>query len=726
MIHLRRFTLLAFLMLLGAWQVQAQLVVQSITPSHGSTQVAQTLDIDIVFSQPLDQTGDKLFEDTGAAVNWQLYPSDFGTDFYFQQISNDGLTFTIANLSLKPNTQYTLVVEGAYGADGSMLARPAVATFTTGDSLPSGSISGTVSGSNLDLSRSLINVYTVAPFNENFYAGFAVADNSGNFTVDYLPAGKYYVIGMYDLNQNGQFLPDDGDLIGGYDPDKNKLVDPVNLSAGQNATGVNFPFQDATLQTARQVYQVVSPFVQPPGQGGSAAGADPALISILGPGLQKDGRAYVWGYLFYSSSADTSFGFFASQSLVVPAVPFAGDTSVPFLDTLKTPLPDNWMDSDAAMSKVNQAGGNDYFQNFPNARGVGFAATFNPDSLFLFNGGDNGNSLQKPAVRTPNRPRRFANWQTGLVPQTQLSPAGRGPNWLFVFDDPDAEEILSIFIAAVDMISGNATILSPTYGLARDNLQAAVAAGKQAVSDAKLVGISAPPFFAAMRPDGKAIFWSYIFYSASADSFFQLLMSNNRIFGSAPVDSFASKTPLPDTFLNSDVVIAKAEQRGGATFRQNNPGAFIIANLGYGLYPQDPTKLVWVIQYGTYFMPEEQWLTFIFNAENGDVLVNVEEIADNLPAEFQLQPVYPNPQRIGGSIHIPLTLREPANVEIALYNILGQVVQTVNYGRMPAGTQTLQMQSLLKNLSAGIYFVQVKFTRQNGQVHRLVQRLIVR
>ncbi len=709
-------------LLLGAWHVQAQFSVTSITPSHGTAQVPQNTSISIVFNQPIDQSGQYIFDENGEPVNWRLYPDTDETLNSYTMTSNDGKTFTLVNLSLKANTQYTFVVEGAFAADGTPLSGPAVVMFTTGDGLPDGRISGRVSGTGVNFQRVLVNVFIQSPFNDFFFAGFAVPDNSGNYSVPYLPDGQYFAVAIYDNNGNGIFDPGEGDWVGGYDPNEDKLVNAINVNQGQSVDGVHFAIQSVTPATARTIFQVVAPFVATQGQGAGGLASDPALISILGPKLNADGQAYIWGYGFYSPAEDKRFGFFATQNLVVPALPFAGDTSFTLFDTLKTPLPDNWMDSDAAMTVVKNAGAGEFLEKYPDADISAFGATFDPDSLFRFG---NDESLSKAARAQPRRNRQFVRWRTRIVPNQALAPNEYAPSWVFIMDAKQAEEFLSFFIAAVNMVTAETTVLSPAYGLARSNLQTAKQVASTLISDASLVGIVTPPFFGALRPDGQAIFWTFVFYSSSANAFFQLMMSNNRVFGVSDADSFASKQPLPDTFMDSDEALAKAEARGGAAFRQNNPGAIMTAWLAYGLYPQDPSLLVWVVQYGTFELPQDQWLTFIFNAITGDVLVNVEENTNRLPEGFQIHPLYPNPQQAGGRIHIPLTLQEPADVEIALYNILGQAVRTVRFGRLPAGSQTLRMQDLLQNLSAGVYFVQVRLKQPGGKVHRLTRRLII-
>jgi hypothetical protein len=79
-----------------------------------------------------------------------------------------------------------------------------------------------------------------------------------------------------------------------------------------------------------------------------------------------------------------------------------------------------------------------------------------------------------------------------------------------------------------------------------------------------------------------------------------------------------------------------------------------------------------------------------------------------LPKEFTLQPNYPNP--FNPSTIIPLVIPDNLDVELAIYNILGERIRTLHKGELPAGRHLIEWDgknSLGKQLSTGIYFARM-------------------
>ncbi|MCB2210484.1 T9SS type A sorting domain-containing protein [bacterium] len=86
----------------------------------------------------------------------------------------------------------------------------------------------------------------------------------------------------------------------------------------------------------------------------------------------------------------------------------------------------------------------------------------------------------------------------------------------------------------------------------------------------------------------------------------------------------------------------------------------------------------------------------------------VKSAAELLPTEFALQAAYPNP--FNPSIMIPYDLPEDSHVEIAIYNVMGQKVETLVNTREKAGYHHIVWNSGAngKLLASGVYFVQMK------------------
>ncbi len=87
------------------------------------------------------------------------------------------------------------------------------------------------------------------------------------------------------------------------------------------------------------------------------------------------------------------------------------------------------------------------------------------------------------------------------------------------------------------------------------------------------------------------------------------------------------------------------------------------------------------------------------------VATSVDELADaTLPKEYVLKQNYPNP--FNPTTTIELAIPENGNVEISVYNILGQKVAEVFNGKLDAGVHRFIFEA--KNLSSGVYFYHVK------------------
>jgi len=72
---------------------------------------------------------------------------------------------------------------------------------------------------------------------------------------------------------------------------------------------------------------------------------------------------------------------------------------------------------------------------------------------------------------------------------------------------------------------------------------------------------------------------------------------------------------------------------------------------------------------------------------------------------------YPNPS--SGSTTIPFTLAEPADIELAIFDLLGRKISVVTSGRYPAGRhEVVWSDALLENvpgtLHGGVYFYSLR------------------
>jgi len=89
----------------------------------------------------------------------------------------------------------------------------------------------------------------------------------------------------------------------------------------------------------------------------------------------------------------------------------------------------------------------------------------------------------------------------------------------------------------------------------------------------------------------------------------------------------------------------------------------------------------------------------------GPAITSVEEEEiDILPTEYSLSQNYPNP--FNPSTNIKYSVPQPSQVQIKVYDVLGNEIETLVNEEKPAGTYELTWNAA--NLSSGIYFYQLK------------------
>lgn len=87
-----------------------------------------------------------------------------------------------------------------------------------------------------------------------------------------------------------------------------------------------------------------------------------------------------------------------------------------------------------------------------------------------------------------------------------------------------------------------------------------------------------------------------------------------------------------------------------------------------------------------------------------EVEVKVEAQSAQVPVEFGLQPAYPNP--FNPCVTIPYGLAEDGNISLKVYNLRGQLVETLISAYALKGAYSINWQP--QNLSAGIYLVRLE------------------
>jgi len=84
---------------------------------------------------------------------------------------------------------------------------------------------------------------------------------------------------------------------------------------------------------------------------------------------------------------------------------------------------------------------------------------------------------------------------------------------------------------------------------------------------------------------------------------------------------------------------------------------------------------------------------------------------------FEVSPIYPNP--FNGQAQFRVTVRQQGQMDIRVYNILGELQQVLYQGRLSAGTHSFRLQS--SDFASGIYFLIVTNDRgRNSSFQKLI------
>jgi hypothetical protein len=106
--------------------------------------------------------------------------------------------------------------------------------------------------------------------------------------------------------------------------------------------------------------------------------------------------------------------------------------------------------------------------------------------------------------------------------------------------------------------------------------------------------------------------------------------------------------------------------------------------------------------------PVDDWGTD-FTPRGEIVVLSVEDDVSNLPEQFILENNYPNP--FNPETNISFTVPNNGNINLTVYNVMGQKVYTIVDGYTRAGNHSVKWNGLDQNsneVSSGIYFYSLK------------------
>jgi hypothetical protein len=686
-----RAVLSAILLVGAAGGAQAQLTVVSSSPVDGQLNVPTNAILQIQFSAPLDTTA-RFWADENFYLAFETSP-EIPTPA-LAGVSDDFTSF-FAYVQLEPDTQYMVLVQGAKSHSGDILSRPYVVNFTTGTSLPTGSISGTITetGSGKAADGTLVAIFPDDPVNGIFgegdgnLFGAAVANASGQFTINYVPDGSYQVASAGDANQDGLLEPENGDTFGLHDFDGDGLLDPVEVAGGGAVSGVNVTVKVPTPVSAKTNLPRATPIA-------TSIYSDAQLVLVNGL-FGNGGLSPQWTYVYYSPSNLTHSALFSmgDQFVLSPYQDFGGGAD------LTEPLPADFLDSDVVAATADENGGSVFISTYQDVEVFGFGGNVT-DSF-----GSGKREVEKPVrSRGPfdiSYPRgmglsaRSAN--AGLVTPT--------PVWIVSYygysEDFPYFGYLNVIIHAV---TGEVDPALAYYTAAMANLDVANAAALSWSPNAELVAVQSGDI--GVHRSGLSSEWKYTYFSSGVTEAYEVRVQEGVIlFEGFPSLGFLRSTQaLPENWLDSPGASSTADTESG-NFRSQYPRHYVEAQLSREIVPTNPQRTVWQFQY---------WdndsgfnVIVLVDAETGLVVGTDDDV--ELPSALRLDQNYPNPFNPSTSISYEV----PSNglVRLTIFDLLGREVRMMVEGEQAAGRYVASWDGMDDNgkaVSSGIYVYRIE------------------
>ena len=681
-----------------------QLSLVSSTPSDGETNVGTVATFTFTFSEALDTTA--RFEEGPDFLPFlalELYPDSAGTPENII-ISVDLKTITLVNMPLITDTRFFLFLSGARSSAGEGLDRPYAITFTTGNSLPTATVSGTINYTGGDASGTAIALFQQAPFSDDdggilaggvvpigsFNLGHFTTLGTGDFTINYVPAGEYVVLAFKDVNMDGE-LELINDAFGGYDSNSDKVADFITVGDGATISNIDIDINIIQTATAGENSATSETLAK-------TQAADAVLTAVFGGDLSPngDGLAPIWNYLYYSANEDSLFSVvsFVDLFFLDPFV-FGDDGDDGLQSIFNTPLPDNWIDSDLAADSAWANGGSEFVSSNPALEiSVGLFNLPLSDPGMLKN---SRNWRSNSQYKDPN----YLNYFKKVSADTDTVAV-----WFFSFYSDSTNQFFGIGVdaltgATIDFGQGTGPVFPTT---AIDNLDAANNEALNWASDAVLIFVGNS--FLDLTPDGFSTFWSFSYYAASKDSIRTFTMASGSVAmaESASKDNANSLDALPANFCNSTEALTLAEQNS-EDFRNVHPNTLVNATLSRGQLPGDSAVAVWKI---SYFSPVDfASLELFIDAETCNIVTDVEENSDitGIPSKYNLEQNYPNP--FNPETVISYQIPQSGQTKLTIYNQLGQVMRILVNDVKSAGQYKILWNGLDQNgnqVANGVYF----------------------
>jgi hypothetical protein len=676
--------------------VLGQFWVTSTSPVHGSANVDTAVTFSITFNSAIDTSARFQFPE-GFFVNIYLYPDSLIGEPDSITLSPDLSTVYVHNLHLFDNTTYYFVIVDAVSIAGDSLEIPHPILFTTAASLPSATVSGTLSYPGNDPTGTWVILSNDNPFGSDggeIVNGIIIPNNTGMYTIDLVEVGTYWPLAIqnFNIDQDGEIEIYPGSAFGFYDNNGDNIPDSLIVPDGSQISEIDFSLNTILPHTARDLF----PQVQSAAQGWSS---DADLVQLFGE-LEPDGSSLFWQYLFYSRSLMDYQVWHSIGDILIQ------ETLGEVLEDTIT-IPTNWLDSDSIMTIAEIHGGGEFRQNYPDAEIMG--------SLRYLNFNENNNIYRSGIIKASTgkvnllSDEKFVaqnrNWLYSSP--TDYLDISLPASWVIQYYSFANNEQLMLLIEA-----GSGVVLNEMTTAASAELQALLVAQSWA-PDSKLWGIYSHQ--STVDSIGRAEMWMYIYYSSSLDSLHAVAVWGRLPIFEGPTGWTAPDTTiLPSGWLDSDVAVAVAENQGGTAYRNSNQDVFVEASLLHWFQGPNPDLTIWRLVYTS---STTGTLEFLVNALTGTIV----GISDQKPTlvldKFTLHQNYPNP--FNPITAIEFELPKTSEVTLKIFNILGQEVATLVSGKLSTGTYTYDWNA--SHLASGAYLYRLSVGSLTGEAGEYVK-----
>lgn len=744
--------------------------VVSSSPIDGAVAITDTTTISITFDAPVrmdefDPFGDGIeiltfpFESIDIL---EVTASDVGRTLNFKAVHEDETDFTwiVSKAENTAGGKLERPYVFNYSTSASNGPQTVSGTISSEDE-PAGK---QVSTNQFD--GVMVALFTSNPFNENgddevegnegpdfTIAKAILADTTtGTYTLEGVRDGVYFPLAINLINDGFDDTPS---AIGIFDPEDDGSLNSITIS-GSNLTGIDIVFKPFAPITAGKAVSIAN---------AAAAELDSELALYFmfseetlieydqfpdstneDNGPKKIGQSYFklqsedstptgtgedWGLLYYNSTSETALAFSVNPFGV--GIIDTVDTQE-FLEELEfqegtsfddlSPLASTFFDSDLAAANAEENGGNEFRQG---------------DIDFL--------DVEYVAINAPS-----------LLPEG-ITPDGGGGVWVVIysketFNEQNFNSEFRDFEVFIDFEDGSflgSNLEEDEPFTALDGRAAADTLAIQVHDDNKLYLIDArgnifvdPELDQQNKAqssedsntdiqEGKFFFVEYLFYSkskdqetpigvdASGEAFF---LGNDSSTLPEGV-SYADLEIISETIIDSDSAVAIADANGAEDFRNNLGSNFDLVRLDievqagnrFWLYPDgvDSSLVTWSVRFTRRSQDQsteefsDESAEFLINAETGEVLAQQILTSNNdpileIPNRTELGQNYPNP--FNPSTTIPFSLKQATNVELTIYNMLGQKVSTLVNQKYSAGSHFATWNA--SSLASGMYIYRLK------------------